>query len=203
MLNTADTIELTPNVRAHILVNNAGVDIFKIKMNSRNEYASIKNIEEIEEKMKNVALDNKFNDDVSNFDQEHSTLSQNNYYYDSPHHLNSSNHLFDIHFVRSIQGLRSQEKRCYYFKNGTRISYTFSNEQIRRIERENQILLSKILAQRPQSSSISTNSPNSLTSSASRISSAAINRRHQQERINIANDILRKKIEKILQRKRK
>lgn len=34
-------------------------------------------------------------------------------------------------------------------------------------------------------------------SSASRVSSAAINRRQQQERIDFANNILRKKIEKI------
>lgn len=71
---------------------------------------------------------------------------------------------------------------------------------MRRIERENQILLNKILAQRPQSSNIPTYSSKSLESSGCRISSAAINRRHQQERIDIANNILQKKIEKIWRR---
>lgn len=38
------------------------------------------------------------------------------------------------------------------FKNGTRRSCTFSNEQIRQIERENKILLAKILNQGPTNS---------------------------------------------------
>lgn len=84
----------------------------------------------------------------------------------------------------------------FRFKNGTRRSATFTNEQMRQIERENQILLKKILAQRPRSSSQQSTS----TSNASRASSAAINRRYQQERIDFANDILRKKIEKIAHR---
>lgn len=37
------------------------------------------------------------------------------------------------------------------FKNGTRLSCTFTNEQMRQIERDNRILLNKILAQRPNS----------------------------------------------------
>lgn len=74
---------------------------------------------------------------------------------------------------------------------------------MRQIERENQILLNKILAQRPRTSierSASGTNNLSRASSASRISSAAINRRHQQERIDFANNILRKKIEKISNR---
>lgn len=73
---------------------------------------------------------------------------------------------------------------------------------MRQIERENQILLNKILAQRPRSSmQRSVNASHSTrASSASHIPSAAINRRHQQERIDFANNILRKKIEKIAQR---
>lgn len=88
------------------------------------------------------------------------------------------------------------------FKNGTRRSCTFTNEQMRQIERENQILLNKILAQRPRScarKSASTSNDTSRASSA-RVSSAAINRRQQQERIDFANNILWKKIVKISQR---
>lgn len=93
--------------------------------------------------------------------------------------------------------------RKFRFKHGTRRSCTFTNDQMRQIERENQILLNKILAQRPRSSmqrSASASNGMSRASSASRISSAAINRRHQQERIDFANNILRKKIEKIANR---
>lgn len=69
---------------------------------------------------------------------------------------------------------------------------------MRQIERENQILLKKILAQRPRSSV--QQSTTSATRNTSRVSSAAINRRYQQERIDFANNVLRKKIEKIAQR---
>lgn len=77
---------------------------------------------------------------------------------------------------------------------------------MRQIERENKILLQRILAQRPQScrqKSANTLKNTSRASSASHVSSAAINRRHQQERIDVANNILRKKIEKIAQRNSK
>lgn len=84
------------------------------------------------------------------------------------------------------------------FKNGTRRSATFTNEQMRQIERENQILLKKILAQRPRSS-LQQQSTSTIRNT-NRVASAAINRRSQQERIDFANNILRKKIEKIAHR---
>lgn len=77
---------------------------------------------------------------------------------------------------------------------------------MRQIERDNQILLNKILAQRPRTGvrKSSTNSNDMLrASSASRISSAEINRRTQQKRIDSANNILWKKIVKISQRNTK
>lgn len=70
---------------------------------------------------------------------------------------------------------------------------------MRQIERENQILLKKILAQRPRSSLQQSTTANAIHNT-SRVSSAAINRRSQQERIDFANNILRKKIEKIAHR---
>lgn len=72
------------------------------------------------------------------------------------------------------------------------------------IERENQILLNKILSQRPRKSNqklMSTNIISTTASSVPRISSAAINRRHRQEQIDNDNNILRKKLEKIANRK--
>lgn len=86
------------------------------------------------------------------------------------------------------------------FKNGTRRSATFTNEKMRQIERENQILLKKILAQRPRSSLQQQQQSTSTIRNTSRVASATINRRSQQERIDFANNILRKKIEKIAHR---
>lgn len=78
-------------------------------MRSRKELVSL-NI--IEGESKNVDdLTNELNDKISNFDQEHSTLSQNNYYHETTNNINKTNHLFDINFMRSMQGLRSQDKR--------------------------------------------------------------------------------------------
>lgn len=77
---------------------------------------------------------------------------------------------------------------------------------MRQIERENQILLNKILAQRPHSSiqrSVSATNIVQRACCATRISSAAINRRQQQERIDYDNNILRRKIEKIANRQSK
>lgn len=165
--------------------------------------------------------DNDDNDGTSEHEQS-STLSQANYYDEPSLQLTNLNHLFHIDFMRSMQNLRTHEKRwvvemwnrkpafdcfllrslCLFrFKNGTRRSATFTNEQMRQIERENQILLKKILAQRPRSSIHQ--QPQQSTSrirNTSRVASAAINRRYQQERIDFANDILRKKIEKIAHR---
>lgn len=119
------------------------------------------------------------------------------------------------------------------FKNGTRRSCTFTNEEMRQIERENRILLNKILAQRPRHSSARRQQVTAdyqvtclfclfssmqfvvklkfivyycrqtRSSSASRVSSAAINRRQQQQRIDFDNNILRKKIERIARRSAK
>lgn len=74
---------------------------------------------------------------------------------------------------------------------------------MRQIERDNQILLNKILAQRPRSSMQRSSSATNIMQracSASHISSATINRRQQQEKIDYDNNILRKKIEKIANR---
>lgn len=74
---------------------------------------------------------------------------------------------------------------------------------MRKIERENLILLNKILAQRPHIPASTVKNDMQRKKSASCLSSAAINRRQQEERICIANNILRKKIEKISKRNTK
>lgn len=49
--------------------------------------------------------------------------------------------------------------RDHRLSSGSRRSYTFSNERVRQIERENRILLNKILAQKPRSASVQRHSP--------------------------------------------
>lgn len=211
-------------------------------MSRSNEGHESDNIDEIDEKLQNISVDdrdgddddvdgNNDGDDGSNSTSEHeqsSTMSHANYYDEPSLHLNNLNHLFHIDFMRSMQNLRTHEKRFviieilnhepiplftvvsitivvnylfffFRFKNGTRRSATFTNEQMRQIERENQILLKKILAQRPRSS-LQQQQSTSAIRNTSRVASAAINRRYQQERIDFANNILRKKIEKIAHR---
>lgn len=85
----------------------------------------------------------------------------------------------------------------FRFKNNTRRSCTFSNDKMRQIERENQILLNKILYQRSNHVNMS------HENNACRISSAAINRRNRQEQIDLDNNILQRKLEKIERRNKK
>lgn len=90
------------------------------------------NIDEMDEKLKSMSLDgdgghdedeeeedDDDNDDEcnSNSDRGQSSLSQVNYYDEPPHQLNNLNHLFHIDFMRSMQNLRSQDKRflCQYW----------------------------------------------------------------------------------------
>lgn len=88
----------------------------------------------------------------------------------APTDFNDIDHIFHIDFMRSVQPLLCERRYVRYhqsrsnfngktfflsfsvrFKNGTRRSCTFTNEQMRQIERENRILLNKILAQKPSS----------------------------------------------------
>lgn len=102
------------------------------------------------------------------------------------------------------------------YKNGTRLSLTFTNERMREIERHNQILLRKIIKSGPQSTcpvmpraesrlsrKSSAASISSVGSSVSRTSSAALNRRKQSQQIDYENQILRKKLENIHHSRRK
>lgn len=108
------------------------------------------------------------------------------------------------------------------FKNGTRMSMHFSNDRMREIDRCNKILLKKILnsgpSHMPSSAARTAKSTvnftqidvwmcgfnsmmfcNAQTSSAasSRVTSATINRRRQQQRIDHDNDVLLKKLQNI------
>lgn len=85
-------------------------------MDGQNEFDSLQKINEIEGKLKNMNLDNKLSGDHSNCYNDHSSSGQNNYFHETTHNLSSINHLFHINFVRSMKGLRSQDKRLLHLK---------------------------------------------------------------------------------------
>lgn len=95
------------------------------------------NIDEIDEKLQNVSVDDHDGDDddvdgnhdddddvvVDGDSTEHeqsSTLSHANYFDEPSLHLNNLNHLFHIDFMRSMQNLRTHEKRLANGKISTR-----------------------------------------------------------------------------------
>lgn len=89
-------------------------------------------IDEIDKKLQNISMDGREegdadvdgNDDVDdgNDDNEHnsiseheqSTMSQANYYDETSLNLNNLNHLFHIDFMRSVQNLRTHERRLVF-----------------------------------------------------------------------------------------
>nr|XP_043068399.1 protein hemingway [Drosophila bipectinata] len=98
----------------------------------------------------------------------------------------------------------SNEKINY--KNLGRKSFSFTNPQVREIERQNQILLRKMMTVKPtatikastSSLKINTNAPEkSQQPPAPRLSSAAVNRKKYQRQIDLDNDILKRKLEAI------
>ncbi len=91
----------------------------------------------------------------------------------------------------------------FRYKNGTRASLSFSNDQMREIERSNRILLSKILSQQPSSHIpvAKRNDRDPINENIKRVSSATVNRRRKQVEIDAHNQLLKRKIEKIARRK--
>lgn len=81
------------------------------------------NIDEMDEKLQNISMSDRNvdgtnngddNDCYSNSGLEHeqsTTMSQANYYDEPSLPLNGLNHLFHIDFMRSMQNLRTHEKR--------------------------------------------------------------------------------------------
>ncbi|XP_063233063.1 uncharacterized protein LOC134536913 [Bacillus rossius redtenbacheri] len=75
---------------------------------------------------------------------------------------------------------------------GSRLSMTFTNEEVRKIERENGLLLKKIQSNRKPHQK-----PGTALAGQPRLSSSAINRRRMQQRIDHDNMILMKKIQNV------
>lgn len=82
------------------------------------------NIDEIDNKLQNISVDDRNvesnnvgedNECYSGLEHEQSsTMSQANYYDEASLHLNGLNHLFHIDFMRSMQNLRTHEKRFLF-----------------------------------------------------------------------------------------
>ncbi|XP_037956154.1 ring-infected erythrocyte surface antigen-like [Teleopsis dalmanni] len=102
---------------------------------------------------------------------------------DVPHLKNFNNAKMPVPKMRNIRHPR---------KNAS-----FSNKELREIERTNKILLQKIVSQKPTF----TTSGQSSKASVRFASTASINRRKQQRQIDLDNQILKRKIEAIAVRK--
>ncbi|XP_075148909.1 hemingway isoform X2 [Haematobia irritans] len=114
----------------------------------------------------------------------------------APSCFNSDDYVFHANFIRptpSTDNLRA--------KPHPRKSMSFSNERMREIERHNQILLRKILTQKPtymsKSAQHKTNSQTNV-----RLTTSAVNRKKQQRQIDLDNQVLKRKIEAIALRRR-
>ncbi|KAI8045052.1 protein hemingway isoform X2 [Drosophila gunungcola] len=90
------------------------------------------------------------------------------------------------------------------YKNAGRKSYSFTNPQLREIERQNQILLRKMMTVKPtatikaSTSSLKFNAPDKRQQPpAPRLSSAAVNRKKFQRQVDLDNELLKRKLEAI------
>uniref|UniRef100_A0A6P4FQY3 Protein hemingway isoform X1 n=1 Tax=Drosophila rhopaloa TaxID=1041015 RepID=A0A6P4FQY3_DRORH len=118
----------------------------------------------------------------------------------TPSSFNSDGCEYPINVSRS----RCSNDKINY-KNLGRKSYSFTNPQLREIERQNQILLRKMMTVKPtatikaSTSSLKFNAPEKQRQQqpAPRLSSAAVNRKKFQRQIDLDNDLLKRKLEAI------
>lgn len=81
-------------------------------------------------------------------------------------------------------------------------NFTFSQRDLQQIERNNQILLNKILHTKVTTDTGRQSSKSTISNASQSLSVAALNhRRKQQAQIDYCNDILQKKLQKIANRK--
>ncbi|XP_022211433.2 protein hemingway isoform X2 [Drosophila obscura] len=103
----------------------------------------------------------------------------------------------------NVSHSRSSNEKINY-KNLGRKSYSFTNEQMRNIERQNHILLQKMMTVKPTAqikASTSAMKCNTNTTSMalppSRLTSAAVNRKKFQRQINLENELIKRKLDAI------
>ncbi|XP_020814069.1 protein hemingway [Drosophila serrata] len=118
----------------------------------------------------------------------------------TPSSLTSDGRQYPIDVSRS----RCSNEKVNY-KNLGRKSFTFTNVQVREIERQNQILLRKMMTVKPTATIKASTSSMKLNASAPerqpppppRLTSAAVNRKKYQRQIDLDNDVLKRKLEAI------
>ncbi|KAH8367438.1 hypothetical protein KR200_004611 [Drosophila serrata] len=118
----------------------------------------------------------------------------------TPSSLTSDGRQYPIDVSRS----RCSNEKVNY-KNLGRKSFTFTNVQVRDIERQNQILLRKMMTVKPtatikastSSMKLNASAPERQPPPAPRLTSAAVNRKKYQRQIDLDNDVLKRKLEAI------
>ncbi|XP_060651048.1 protein hemingway [Drosophila nasuta] len=119
----------------------------------------------------------------------------------TPTSFNSDNSGYHIDFRRP-RSTTSSEKVNY--KNLGRKSFSFTNPQVREIERQNNILLKKMMnvkpTIKPAVNAVKSNSNLAAKKQpppAPRLTSAAVNRKKYQRQIDLDNDVLKRKLEAV------
>ncbi|KNC27921.1 hypothetical protein FF38_06182 [Lucilia cuprina] len=123
----------------------------------------------------------------------------------TPTSFNSDDYIFHANFIKQFHRTNSTDK--LRVKPHPRKSMSFSNERMREIERHNQILLRKILTQKPTYTLKSKQSQSSVqkipSQTNTRLTTSAVNRKKQQRQIDLDNQVLKRKIEAIAGRRRR
>ncbi|KAH8312169.1 hypothetical protein KR044_009675 [Drosophila immigrans] len=119
----------------------------------------------------------------------------------TPTSFNSDNSGYHIDFRRPRSSTSSEKVN---YKNLGRKSFSFTNPQVREIERQNHILLKKMMnvkpTIKPAVNSVKSNSnipAKKQPPAAPRLTSAAVNRKKYQRQIDLDNDVLKRKLEAV------
>ncbi|XP_034660948.1 protein hemingway isoform X2 [Drosophila subobscura] len=105
-------------------------------------------------------------------------------------------------YTSNVTRSRSSTDKMNY-KNLGRKNFSFTNEQMRIIERQNHILLQKMMAVKPtvhikaSTSATKCNGKASSTQQATLLTSAAVNRKKYQRQINLENNLIKRKLDAI------
>ncbi|XP_055852912.1 cilia- and flagella-associated protein 97 [Episyrphus balteatus] len=191
----------TPQINEHEIDESESDDLAEEELIESAKSLTIQNTEnklevvvptDIEEENPNSTAENNVNDgEISSCQEseiEFVVASQ------TPTSFNSDNYAFHMDILqkpsRSSTSIHQQ-------RNSHRKSLSFSNERMREIERHNQILLRKILTQKPRKEFVN----QKIQCPNLRMTTSAVNRRKQQRQIDLDNQVLKRKIEAIALRR--
>ncbi|CAG9808014.1 unnamed protein product [Chironomus riparius] len=136
------------------------------------------------------------NDAATSFDD----VDYSEYDFDDEEEDATCNVKFNFRMFRdAIDEIPISDKKKY--KNGTRSSLTFSNQRVKEIERDNRILLEKIMRNGPLGDSF-VKQQSRINNQRKKVKSAAeVNRQKKQHQINYENQLLKRKLDKIATRR--